>query len=313
MTETNFTAKFSEELLLRHLSSDLKLQKIKAKLSDTRGIFAGGELLHVHVIARASKSPQHFTRDENVNRDANHRIDLILNPEIISANARFGWLRPRQLRFDRHNSPTGKRVTKTTLTQCLADFAAEETLDNDNKAFCRYCPDFFRATKKMDLSSVLEILVLHLKRFDSKSAYWRKVDLKCEYPDEIDMLPYVIGPQKQQPLRYRLAGVISHAGGLTGGHYVANASNSVVEEWFHSRDDAMKGVKHTVRCIPLLATSSSIRHCMEVCILDRSFRVLSSNICLFDLRSEILNYQVCLCDLRVEMRSSTVSNFPAKV
>jgi hypothetical protein len=223
--------------------SDFKLQRLKAKLGDGRNAFAGGELLKCSVFARGGRDPEVFSRNDIVRRISNHRIDVLLNPAVIADDARFAWHCIRNRRTDLHMGPAGKRITKTNLRQCILDFAVEERLDVDNMAFCPHCRDFFRATKKMDLWSVPEILVLHLKRFYTKGAYQRKLDINCEYPEQIDMREFVIGPQNARTLTYRLVGLISHSGGLGGGHYVADVYHDRVREWIHCSDDVVKATK----------------------------------------------------------------------
>jgi ubiquitin carboxyl-terminal hydrolase 4/11/15 len=63
-------------------------------------------------------------------------------------------------------------------------------------------------------------LIVHLKRFTQFS----KLDTVVDFPDEFDISPYVVGPQRNQgPLIYRLYAVSNHYGSLCGGHYTAHA------------------------------------------------------------------------------------------
>ena len=66
-------------------------------------------------------------------------------------------------------------------------------LKNSNKfvtniCICRYCPNCEKhqqATKKFDLWSLPEVLIIHLKRF-SYNRYWRdKIDTLIEFPVKV--------------------------------------------------------------------------------------------------------------------------------
>ena len=67
---------------------------------------------------------------------------------------------------------------------------------DDKYDITRYCPNCQKhqqATKKFDLWSLPEVLIIHLKRF-SYNRYWRdKIDTVIEFPlKNLDMTPYVI-------------------------------------------------------------------------------------------------------------------------
>jgi ubiquitin C-terminal hydrolase len=123
------------------------------------------------------------------------------------------------------------------------DFAREEVLDECNKAFCTHCQDFVRSSKKMDVWTAPQILIIQLKRFYSKGDYQRKLDINVEFPDTLDMAPFVIGPHPAGGLHYRLVSVIEHSGGLGGGHYVAVALHHVANKWYRFNDETVKPIK----------------------------------------------------------------------
>jgi len=56
--------------------------------------------------------------------------------------------------------------------------------------WCRYCPNCQKhqqATKKFDLWSLPEVLIIHLKRF-SYNRYWRdKIDTLIEFPVKVKL------------------------------------------------------------------------------------------------------------------------------
>jgi ubiquitin C-terminal hydrolase len=91
----------------------------------------------------------------------------------------------------------------------------------------------------MDLWSIPEILVIHLKRFEG-GADARKIDTPVTFPDEIDMSRYVVGPHTDRDLNYRLYGVSEHSGVIHGGHYTACAvvNEDSAEHWYDFNDSS---------------------------------------------------------------------------
>ena len=87
--------------------------------------------------------------------------------------------------------------------------------------FSRYCPNckkHQRATKKFDLWSLPEVLVIHLKRFSYTRSMRDKLDTLVEFPTRsLNMAPYILNPNPTDAV-YDLIGVCNHYGGLGGGH-----------------------------------------------------------------------------------------------
>jgi ubiquitin carboxyl-terminal hydrolase 4/11/15 len=124
------------------------------------------------------------------------------------------------------------------LDQCLKLFAAPDDLDPENMWRCPRCQEFVCARKKMDIWTTPKCLIVHLKRFTALA----KVDVEVIYPDELDLTPYVVGPQHttREGLKYRLYGVSEHFGGMQGGHYTAHAkvipAGTDDGSWFYFND-----------------------------------------------------------------------------
>ncbi|OHS98373.1 Ubiquitin carboxyl-terminal hydrolase 9 [Tritrichomonas foetus] len=124
---------------------------------------------------------------------------------------------------DSENSMKGNKDL-ITLKSCFEYFSTPEVLDEDNKWFCPKCRQFVCAEKKLDVWSVPEILIIQLKRFIAGRWMTRKLDQYVDFPEELDMKKFVIGPQKNdESLKYCLYAVSNHMGGLGGGHYTAYA------------------------------------------------------------------------------------------
>lgn len=128
----------------------------------------------------------------------------------------------------------GKRVT---LADCLETFLHPEQLDAEDSWYCGSCKQHVQADKKLDLWSLPDVLVVHLKRF-SYSRYSRdKLDTLVDFPLRgLDMAPYLLSNKTQQARAqqqdtadgtpdpstlYDLYAVSNHFGGMGGGHYTA--------------------------------------------------------------------------------------------
>ena len=94
-----------------------------------------------------------------------------------------------------------------------------------------------RAFKKLDLWSVPDVLILHLKRFQyAQNTYFvhrQKLDDLVSFPlRDLDLSSQVLGA-KDDPrgCLYDLYAVSEHSGGLGGGHYTATAIDDATQVW----------------------------------------------------------------------------------
>jgi len=167
------------------------------------------------------RNPKHeFLSDTGLNVFINYQLidkRVGFSFSVLRQNYDFGNLSNSYDR-DSHHSHS------VTLNECFDFFRASETLDEENQWFCPHCRQHVCAQKKMDIYSVPNCFIIHLKRFSSGKYTTQKDDVEVEYPDIIDMKNYVIGPQKNDKnLEYELYAVSEHMGGLGGGHYTAHA------------------------------------------------------------------------------------------
>lgn len=129
------------------------------------------------------------------------------------------------------------------LSQCFKFFSTPDILDEENKWFCPKCREFVCANKKMDIWKVPNILILHLKRFIQNEFHARKDESLVHFPEFIDLKDFVIGPQKEERLIYRLYAVSEHSGFMGGGHYTAHAKvvekGNVNGSWYYFNDSSV--------------------------------------------------------------------------
>jgi ubiquitin carboxyl-terminal hydrolase 4/11 len=143
-----------------------------------------------------------------------------------------------------------------SFQDCLDEFTREEQLGEDDLWYCPQCKKHQQATKKFDLWSVPDVLVVHLKRFSNSRALRDKLEAFVDFPIEgLDLTEMVqerkIARQLQEegvdiaqlnfgdleePLLYDLYAVDEHRGGLGGGHYRAYAFNDVTGQWYQFDD-----------------------------------------------------------------------------
>ncbi|KZT18330.1 cysteine proteinase [Neolentinus lepideus HHB14362 ss-1] len=148
-----------------------------------------------------------------------------------------------------------------SLQDCLAEFTKEEQLGEDDLWYCPRCKKHQQATKKFDLWSVPDILVVHLKRFSNSRMLRDKIDAFVDFPVEGLDLTELAGERQvarnlqaqgldvtefgdlDEPLIYDLYAVDEHLGGLGGGHYRAYAHNHVTDKWYHFDDSSVTPAK----------------------------------------------------------------------
>ena len=77
------------------------------------------------------------------------------------------------------------------LSECLKLYTSQEKLGADDAWYCPNCQKHQQATKKFDLWSLPEMLVIHLKRF-SYNRYWRdKIDTVIEFPIKVRIIKII--------------------------------------------------------------------------------------------------------------------------
>uniref|UniRef100_A0A674ALG1 Ubiquitin carboxyl-terminal hydrolase n=1 Tax=Salmo trutta TaxID=8032 RepID=A0A674ALG1_SALTR len=117
--------------------------------------------------------------------------------------------------------------TTVQLQECIELFTTVEILEEENPWYCPICKKHQLATKKLDLWSLPEVLIIHLKRFSYTKYSREKLDIIVDFP-----LRLVISC-----LRYDLIAVSNHYGGLRDGHYTSYARNKDNGQWYYFDDN----------------------------------------------------------------------------
>uniref|UniRef100_A0A4W5JUD1 ubiquitinyl hydrolase 1 n=1 Tax=Hucho hucho TaxID=62062 RepID=A0A4W5JUD1_9TELE len=122
--------------------------------------------------------------------------------------------------------------TTVQLQECIELFTTVETLEEENPWYCPMCKKHQLATKKLDLWSLPEVLIIHLKRFSYTKYSREKLDIIVDFP-----LSFVIQHNATDPpSRYDLIAVSNHYGGLRDGHYTSYARNKDNGQWYYFDD-----------------------------------------------------------------------------
>ncbi|XP_064156657.1 ubiquitin carboxyl-terminal hydrolase 11 [Anguilla rostrata] len=132
------------------------------------------------------------------------------------------------------------KQTTVQLQQCIELFTTVETLEEENPWYCPTCKKHQLATKKLDLWSLPEVLIIHLKRFSYTKYSREKLDTIVDFPlRELDFSGCLLkktGTDGEPPSRYDLIAVSNHYGGLRDGHYTSYARNKDNGQWYYFDD-----------------------------------------------------------------------------
>jgi ubiquitin C-terminal hydrolase len=139
--------------------------------------------------------------------------------------------------------PIPKRSGTCSLTECFAEFTAEEKLDGNEKVYCSRCKKHRAATKRLSLYRFPSVLVVHLKRFSFRTFSRSKITTDVDFPLRLDLSAHVPPRSKlraQTPI-YDLFAVSNHSGSVSGGHYTANAKCSTEDAapWYTFNDSSV--------------------------------------------------------------------------
>ncbi|XP_054625989.1 ubiquitin carboxyl-terminal hydrolase 11 isoform X1 [Dunckerocampus dactyliophorus] len=144
-------------------------------------------------------------------------------------------------KYVKHSSmDVPQQQTTVQLQECIQLFTTVETLEEENPWYCPVCKKHQLATKKLDLWSLPEVLIIHLKRFSYTKFTREKLDTIVDFPlrnlDFSGCLLRKTVSNGEPPSRYDLIAVSNHYGGLRDGHYTSYARNKDNGQWYYFDD-----------------------------------------------------------------------------
>ncbi|KAL5113196.1 hypothetical protein ACEQ8H_008934 [Pleosporales sp. CAS-2024a] len=132
-----------------------------------------------------------------------------------------------------------RRKHGITLDECFTETSKSEVLSEDNAWYCIRCKELRRATKTLEIWTVPDILIIHLKRFSGHRSFRDKIEELIDFPVKGLDLSGKVGFPEGKDLTYDLFAVDNHYGGLGGGHYTATAQNFYDKQWYDYNDSVV--------------------------------------------------------------------------
>lgn len=136
-----------------------------------------------------------------------------------------------------------------TLNTCMDMYFNGERIHG---WICPTCKQPRDAIKKLDISKLPPILVVHFKRFYADPdgmghSYKKKLNYVTFPLENLDMTPYVAKSElrSMSPKTYQLYGVSNHYGSMESGHYTAFCKSGVFEKWFKFDDQVVSPIDAT--------------------------------------------------------------------
>jgi hypothetical protein len=162
--------------------------------------------------------------------------------DILKVQREDEFLKKNNISKSEADSKNSKKK-KLNLDELLTNFNQIEKLSKDNEWYCPKCKKLQLADKKMEIYSISEIVIIHLKRFRNN----RKIENLVEFPIEgLDLTKYL--PKTKEKYVYDLFAVANHTGGLHGGHYYAYCKNAKDGEWYEFNDSHVSKIEKKKVC-----------------------------------------------------------------
>lgn len=165
---------------------------------------------------------------------------------------------------------------KRSIHEGLRAFVEGDMLEGDNAYHCAKCDKKVDTLKRTSIKTLPRFLIITLKRFefDFDRMIRVKVDDYCEFPLELDMLPYtqeglsrkeqakerkqdaldkgeeIPDDLESEPLKhprdyyeFKLKGIVVHTGTADSGHYysfIKESNNARGEKWYEFNDHVVR-------------------------------------------------------------------------
>ncbi|XP_001359977.2 ubiquitin carboxyl-terminal hydrolase 8 isoform X1 [Drosophila pseudoobscura] len=128
------------------------------------------------------------------------------------------------------------------LNQCMDMYFSGERIQGWN---CPNCKTKRAAIKKLDISKLPPVLVVHLKRFyadtSNTGSYAKKQNFLSFPLQNLEMSPYIARAESRaaKPKTYQLYAVSNHYGTMEGGHYTAFCKSPNYGRWYKFDDQVV--------------------------------------------------------------------------
>ncbi|KAJ2711178.1 ubiquitin-specific protease doa4 [Coemansia spiralis] len=146
--------------------------------------------------------------------------------------------------------PSAPSNLPINIYQCLDAYSETEVLDGDNMWLCPRCKAKRRATKRLLISRLPDVLMVHLKRFSTVGHFREKLETNVLVPTQnLHMESYTV-PGPHPSTRYTLYAVANHYGSLSSGHYTASVYSKPRDQWSHFDDTRVTTIDETQVATP---------------------------------------------------------------
>lgn len=130
-----------------------------------------------------------------------------------------------------------EKDTRFSLQDCLNLYFKPETI---NGWVCPGCKAPREATKKLNITRLPPILVIHFKRFmteEGEMGWYGKQMNMVDFPMfDLDMEAFFHSDSDLKLKRYNLYAVSNHYGTMESGHYTAFCRNPIFKKWYKFDD-----------------------------------------------------------------------------
>ncbi|CAJ0602458.1 unnamed protein product [Cylicocyclus nassatus] len=159
----------------------------------------------------------------------------------------FQWRDPQIFNLYKGSDLIDREVSVSSrkdihLMECVDLFTRQEQLGEEDSWYCPKCKKHERASKKLDLWSLPQILIIHLKRFQYSKWHRDKIDIPVVIPVKGLELNSKLANEKHEHVKYDLIAMSHHVGGLGGGHYTASALNKTTGKWYDFNDSCVSEI-----------------------------------------------------------------------
>ncbi|KAK6747517.1 hypothetical protein RB195_000614 [Necator americanus] len=159
----------------------------------------------------------------------------------------FQWRDPQLFNLYKGSDLIDREVSVSSrkdihLMECIDLFTKQEQLGEEDSWYCPKCKKHERATKKLDLWSLPQILIIHLKRFQYSKWHRDKIDIPVVVPVKGFELNSKLANERHEHVKYDLIAMSHHVGGLGGGHYTASALNKTTGKWYEFNDSCVSEI-----------------------------------------------------------------------